>query len=123
MPPATNRHGRPLPHADLPATVTLVPAADAWLREAYPGDPKGDATELSIDTSHCDGQVQALLRFDLSEIPEGSEVQSAVLTMHTTDGGKGAAIHRMLVAWDEDAMVRIEVTAGTRGPSSPRRTG
>jgi hypothetical protein len=90
----------PLP---APATLTLVPAADAWLREARPGEPKGDATELSVDTSHRDGQAQALLRFDLSEIPEGSEVASAILTLHSTDGGKGAEFHRMLLAWDEGA--------------------
>jgi hypothetical protein len=90
---------------DLPpaqATVTLVPAADAWLREARSSEPKGDATELSIDTSHRDGQAQALLRFDVSEIPEGSEVATAILTIHTTDSGKGADFHRMLLAWDED---------------------
>jgi hypothetical protein len=44
-----------------------------------------------------------MLRFDLSEIPAASGVLSAILTIQSTDSGKGADLHRMLVAWDEGA--------------------
>ena len=85
------------------ATLTLLPAADTYLQEGRPSESSGDAAELSIDASSRGGRTQGLLRFDLAEIPEGSEVASAILTIHSTDGGKGADFHRMLVAWDEDA--------------------
>jgi hypothetical protein len=97
----------PASEEDLPAlaqaSVTLLPAADTYLQEGRPTEASGDAAEVSVDASARGGQTQALLRFDLSEIPTGSEVPSAILAIQTTDGGKGADFHRMLVAWDEDA--------------------
>ena len=101
--------GHPVPAAEeeLPppaqATLTLAPAADTYLQEESPTEANGDAAEVSVDGSARGGKTQALMRFDLSQIPEGSEVASAILTIQTTDGGKGAHFHRMLVAWDEDA--------------------
>jgi hypothetical protein len=97
----------PAQEEDLPGlaatTVTLLPAADAYLQEGRPSEASGDAAEVSIDASARGGQTQGLLRFDLSEIPAGSEVASAILALQTTDGGKGAEFHRMLRAWGEDA--------------------
>jgi hypothetical protein len=92
---------------DLPppaqATVTLTPAADTYLQEESPTEANGDTAEVSVDGSARGGKTQALVRFDLAEIPEGSEVVSAILTIQTTDGGKGADFHRVLVTWDEGA--------------------
>jgi hypothetical protein len=95
------------PQEDLPplaqASVTLLPAADTYLQEGRPTEASGDAAEVSIDASARGGQTQGMLRFDLSEIPAASEVLSAILTIQATDSGKGADLHRMLVAWDEGA--------------------
>ena len=88
--------GQPAPAAEeeLPppaqATLTLAPAADTYLQEERPTEANGDAAEVSVDGSARGGKTQALMRFDLAEIPEGSEVASAILTIQTTDGGKGA---------------------------------
>jgi chitodextrinase len=85
------------------ATVTLAPTADTYLQEERPTEAHGDASEVSVDGAARGGKTQGLMRFDLAEIPEGSEVASAILAIQTTDGGKGADFHRMLVAWDERA--------------------
>jgi hypothetical protein len=77
--------------------------ADTYLQEERPTEAQGDAAEVSIDGSARGGKTQGLMRFDLAEIPEGSEVVSAILAIQTTDGGKGTDFHRMLVAWDESA--------------------
>jgi hypothetical protein len=99
--PASPEHGDVPPPAQ--ATLTLAPAADTYLQEGRAPESNGDAAEVSVDASSRGGKAQALMRFDLAEIPEDSEVVSAILTIQTTDGGKGADFHRMLVAWDEDA--------------------
>jgi G8 domain len=98
-PPPAPENLRPLAQA----SVTLLPAADTYLQEGRPTEAGGEAAEVSIDASARGGETQGLLRFDLSEIPAGSEVASAILTIQTTDSGKGADFHRMLVTWNEDA--------------------
>ena len=99
--PASPEHGE-LP-SPAQATLTLAPVADTYLQEGRAPESNGDAAEVSVDASSRGGKTQALMRFDLAQIPADSEVVSAILTIQTTDGGKGADFHRMLVAWDEDA--------------------
>jgi hypothetical protein len=98
---ATAEQGNLPPPAQ--AMVTLAPMADTYLQEERPTEAHGDASEVSVDGAARGGKTQGLMRFDLAEIPEGSEVASAILTIQSTDGGKGADFHRMLVAWDESA--------------------
>ena len=77
-------------------TVELTPDRDTSLLDDEEDTPQGAESRLEVDTG-----AQALIRFDLSGVPAGSEVISAVLTLETTNPGQGAAIHLMIAPWDE----------------------
>jgi hypothetical protein len=83
---------------------------DTYLQEAYPSAGNAAAQTLTVDTNDPHGtgqQTQVLLRFDdivgsgSGQVPRGATVQSASLTLQTTDRGSGATLHRMLRNWSE----------------------
>ncbi|MBI4661550.1 MAG: Ig-like domain-containing protein [Verrucomicrobia bacterium] len=82
---------------------------DTQIRGATPDRDDGALESLSIDGSDGGGQNHVLLRFDklsgagAGQIPPGSKVIAATLTLHFVDGGDDPALHRMLVKWDEAA--------------------
>ncbi len=82
-------------------------AVDTQIAEASPNSAFGTATELSADTSDGGGQNHLLLRFDdvigggALQVPAGSTVASATLTLEITSEGSGFNVHPMLVSWDD----------------------
>jgi hypothetical protein len=87
-----------------PGTITVVAAADTYMREARPSLTRGNLTRVVAVTSDQDqGEIQALLRFDLAgRVPADATVESAILTIETRDPGDGADLHRMRVSWNEN---------------------
>lgn len=69
----------------------------------------GNSATILVDwpDSGDDNDTQGLLRFENifgngpGQIPLGSIILSASITLNTTDVGTGAALHRMLQTWDE----------------------
>jgi hypothetical protein len=62
---------------------------------------------LNVDFSDAGGPTQVLLRYDAlfgngpGQIPLGSVIVSAVLTLTVVNEGHGGSFHRLLVGWDE----------------------
>jgi hypothetical protein len=83
---------------------------DTYVQEASPGANNASATELNVDTDDpwsTRQAVQALLRFEdvvgsgTGQVPPGSTVTRATLTVETTNRGDGASLHRMRTGWSE----------------------
>ena len=95
------------PTSSGPMQVTLAPAADTYLARWSPTANNGANTRLLV-RYHSGNQNEgfsALLRFDLSGIPSGATVQSAVLTLTVTE--RDAAnwldldVFKLLRGWEE----------------------
>ncbi len=92
-------------------TITLNPSDDATI-SSYSGvrDAGGDAVTMIAGTLGFSGggvPARALLRFNLSDIPQGSVVTSAALTVTVTRSGTATpqlySLHRLLTDWTESA--------------------
>ena len=92
-------------------TITLNPSDDATI-SSYSGvrDAGGDAVTMIAGTLGFSGSgapARALLRFNLSDLPEGSVVTSAALTVTVTRSGTATPelyrLHRLLTDWTESA--------------------
>ena len=93
-------------------TNGFVGTEDTYVRGAAPGTSYGADTEISVDGSDGGSETQALIRFDNifgsgpSQIPLGSTINSASLTVEVTNkGGSTSSItlHRVLANWDESS--------------------
>jgi hypothetical protein len=79
---------------------------DTYLEEAAPGTSHANDASFFMDNSP---NKQGLLRFDgifggngTSQIPPGSTIRSAMLTVNVNDASDtGAALHRMLACWED----------------------
>ncbi|WP_396610542.1 DNRLRE domain-containing protein [Haloferax sp. S1W] len=83
---------------------------DTYLQEDSPSANNASATTLNVDSDDPNGtnrDVHALVRFenvvgaDSGQVPVGTTVTSATLTVQTTNNGDGASLHRMLTAWTD----------------------
>ena len=61
-------------------TITLNPTADAWVDQASPTSNLGTTLNLKIQSCSA-ANTRAYVKFDLSSIPLGSTISSAVLQM------------------------------------------
>jgi hypothetical protein len=79
--------------------------------------PLGAATTVSIDNDDA-GVAQGVLRFDnifgsgTGQVPLGSEILSAKLTLTQTDPGSSANFYRMLVPWDQSTVTWDSLVEG-----------
>jgi hypothetical protein len=78
--------------------LTLQPSGslgiDAEISDATPTTPAGSGTTLTIGNVNpigTDSLYRALLRFDLTAIPDGALISSAVLTLYDVAGGAMSA--------------------------------
>jgi len=93
-------------HADV---VTFVPTRDVMLIETGLGDlASGSGSYLCVGNTNQGGSTntrRALLYFDISsQIPLGSTINSATLTLHmsqTSAGSQSVTLHRVLENWGE----------------------
>ena len=85
---------------------------DAHVNEGSPDSAFGSGATINADLDGGGGLVQGLIRFDglfgngPGQIPYGSTINSASLTLEVVDTSSGGAIiglHRMLIDWDESS--------------------
>ncbi|MFO0759131.1 MAG: MopE-related protein [Byssovorax sp.] len=83
--------------AQLARQVTKAPALDGEANTNY-----GALTTAAIGTVASKESRRTLLRFDLSFIPPGSTINSATVTLKTTNTGPGTVeLRRVTEFWDE----------------------
>ena len=88
--------------------LTLTSALDGQLKQSAPNTAGGALASVMVDGSDGIGAVQGLLYFDIfgsgaNQVPSGSTINSATLTLQTNNGGNGGRFHRMLKSWGENA--------------------
>ena len=91
-----------------PMMLTIKSARDTQLRRSAPRTSFGGYTSVTVDRSDGLGAIQGLLYFNVigsgaGQVPLGSNIHSATLTLQTNNGGSGGAFHRMLKSWGESA--------------------
>ena len=105
--------------ASFAGEVTLTPTADATLYENLFGDTaNGSGDAFFIGKNNSNLIYRALLRFDLSAIPDGATIESASLAVYcnrTLAGNEPATLHRVLADWGEGA----SVPTGNGGAGAP----
>ena len=93
-----------LPSCVATGSVDLSAAADTWLYAGTPDTTYGALDDLSVDLSDSGSgsfEGQALLKFDLSSIPSGAAIDSAVLRLYSNSGSDGnIRAYQMIQAWD-----------------------
>lgn len=101
-------------------SITLNPAADAYVTSAQRSTNFGTSADLFVSSINTVAVIEAntLMRFDLSAIPAGSIIESAKLTL-AQSGFSNAEdwtleIGRITQGWNE-----TEVTYATQPPSDP----
>jgi len=90
-------------------TVTLFVAADTFINSGSPVNSAGGSTSIDAGTDGGGGVRRGLLRFDLSGIPSGSTITSAVVQLTVTKvpgNGVGSVdstfdLRRCTSAWGE----------------------
>lgn len=103
-------------------TVTLTPIKDNTLYETPTGNlSNGQGDWLFAGRTLQNFARRAVLAFDLSDIPEGSVINSASLTLHmdmTIVGTQTVTLHRVTSDWGEGASNATGME-GAGGPSEP----
>ena len=88
-------------HRTTQYTVTLQPGAaglDTFIRSANPTTNYGADTKITVRG----GETVALVQFDLSSIPAGSDIRSAQFSLwHLTGGGDTVSAFRVTTPWTE----------------------
>jgi hypothetical protein len=102
---------------------SITASADTCLIETSPNNNMGGQTYFNAGTNMQGKRNRGLVQFDLSDIPVGSVITSAVLTVSVvgvpTDGPNGSIfdLHRMLRAWGEGTELAI-IGAGQGYPAT-----
>ncbi|NQU23179.1 MAG: tandem-95 repeat protein [Candidatus Nealsonbacteria bacterium] len=85
-----------------------IGTVDTMLREAVPSIKYDASSPIGVDDENpAPSEDQVLMRFDgiigdgASQIPLGSTINSATLTVQVTNPGSGLSVHRMLQSWDD----------------------
>ncbi len=75
---------------------------DTWLKQSAPSELHGADVELSVKNVAADS-MQALYRFDLSTVPAGSHIESAIVTLYVSgnDPLGAISIHPVTADWNE----------------------
>jgi len=101
------------------ASITLTPVADAYVSQAQPATNFNNAANWLVQRDSMLRERYPLLKFDLSAIPEGSEVSSAELGMYLgTATGQPVvelAVERITFTWNQ-----ATVTWNSRPPTQGR---
>jgi hypothetical protein len=109
-----------LPEPPPPADNTIVilqqglqgytGTVDTMVRQAAPTESYGNSETLKVDSGEPRNKDdQVLLQFsklfssEAGPIPDHAHITKAILTVHTTNTGDGAELHRMLHTWSGSA--------------------
>lgn len=100
-------------------TIVLTPEADAYVDQSRPATNFNTASAWPVEKDSMGRELYPLLRFDLSAIPEDSEVVDARLELWL-DGGSGESpvdieVQRVSLTWDQ-----ATVTWNNRPPTQGR---
>src|SRR5215212_3050138 len=82
--------------------TSVTSSADTKISENSPTTTHGSATSLSVDVDRAGSSTDeyALIRWDLSSIPDGSKVDSASITLNVTNGSPDTyQIYALKQAW------------------------
>ena len=84
------------------SSYTLNASQDTWLKESSPAENHGGDIELSVKAASGDN-MRALYQFDISPIPAGSQIGSAIAWFYVAgNDDKGAVdIHETTAVWAE----------------------
>lgn len=103
---------------------------DAFIHQANPDSNYGQALELVVGHEEKPGEIfsqRALARFDLSFIPPGSLVESAMFQANMISAGGPAVValdlHAVQGSWDETALTWANQPRVVRGPVATAATG
>jgi hypothetical protein len=93
-----------------PVTVSLTPVADAYIYSAAPATNYGAAPTLYVGSQSTSATGRALFRFDLSAIPPGVTVQSAMFQAYLAQSSSTPAtldveLKRIDTNWQEDKVI------------------
>ncbi len=91
-----------------PVTLKFTSARDTFLRQGAPTTAAGTSSRVLVDGNDGMGTVQGILYFNVigsgaHQVPPGSKILSATLTVRITNPGSNSAFHRMLKIWGEGA--------------------
>jgi hypothetical protein len=87
-------------------TVVLNPLGDSWVDRALTGANHGTEMRLRVQ-SESSANNRTLIMFDLSSIPAGAEVDSAILklfALQVPDEVRTYGIHRVTSFWEESGV-------------------
>jgi hypothetical protein len=88
----------------------ILPSQDSWVNRAKPDATRGTEPQLHISPSR-DVQHWALIQFDLSSIPAGSKITSAVLYINDETGDNyQVKFRRVTSPWDESVTWKTRPT-------------
>lgn len=93
---------------------SLVPVADTCLIEIAPDNNMGGASYFNAGSNMHGDRNRGLIQFDLSEIPGGSIITSATISVSVvgepTDGPTASVFefHRMLRSWGEGSELPLD---------------
>jgi hypothetical protein len=99
------------------AVVTLSPTADTRILNFFPLNPFGDDSIISVFNAAGNNQ-RTLMSFDLSVIPAGQQITSAILTLTAggfagnNDGGLNMDVHAVTTPWVENQATWLLATPG-----------
>lgn len=104
---------------------TFYPEEDTTLFSDAKNNGNGGAPVVFVGQTNNGGIRRALLKFDVSSIPEEAEIFSAELTMHVTMHAPtvstdSVSIHRVLKNWKEDTS--LTASKGQGEPASKSAT-
>ncbi len=96
--------------------VTIAASGDALIRQSEPAKNFG-ASQALTTSSGAAGIRHALVRFDLSGVPEGADIVSASLVLHGLLYSGGSNVHPVVTPWDQATVTWLAMTAAPLLPA------
>jgi large repetitive protein len=86
--------------------VTLLAAADAWVNQQSANTNYGSSNLLNVQSFNANRNARTLVRFDLSALPDGCEIESAELRLFAASATNGRSIQVLTLndAWNESSV-------------------
>jgi hypothetical protein len=100
------------------ATIDLTPTADVRILSVLPDTNEANGALLSVYTLPGNEQ-RTLIQFDLSSIPAGQQIESAILTLHNALANNGGNplglnmdVHAVTSSWNENEVTWNSASTG-----------
>jgi hypothetical protein len=100
-------------------TYTLAPTEDTWVYAVTPDAVLGSDQGIATDIQNLSPKGYAFLKFDVSSIPSGQMIQSAVLHLYQFNGGgygegPTALLYFANNSWSESTLTWNTTPSGTQ---------